>query len=261
VIPLEHPESNLRHGSTRSLSKTLLLLGLAVGIAASTSHEPEVIVQFDQAGVAEVPQDVRELIRATAADVAGSVDELLPGLGERIDVTVVTVDRDLSSVGGVAGRAEAPGEVLVEVSAVYPGGLGEAIRAGLPSVLYHEFHHLVRGWTIRENRFGPGIPIAVVNEGLASVFAETYSGTSGERFDYPDDAAEWLEELMALPIDADYNTWMNDHPDGRVAIGYRTGRYVVHEALRRSGRSILELSGLSSEQILALAMGSAAPHR
>jgi hypothetical protein len=238
------------------LSKTMLLLCLAVGVAASTSREPEVIVQFDPSGVVEVPQDVKDLVRATAAEVARSVDDLLPGLGDRIRVTVVTIDRDLSSVGGVAGRADAPGEVVIEMSAAYPGGLREAARDGLTSVIYHEFHHLVRGWTIRENRFGRGIPNAVVNEGLASVFADTYSGTSFERFEYPENASEWLEELLELPLDADYNTWMNEHPDGRLAMGYRTGRYVVHEALRRSGRSILELSALSPEAILALAMES-----
>ena len=213
-------------------------------------------MQFDPSEVVEIPHHVQERVRATVTEVARSVDDLLPGLGERIRITVVTIDRDLGSVGGVAGRAEAPGEVLIELSAAYPGGLGEAVRVGLPSVLYHEFHHLVRGWTIRGNRFGPGIPIAIVNEGLASVFADTYSGTSFERFEYPDNAAEWLDELLLLPLDADYNTWMNEHPDGRIAVGYRTGRYVVHQALRRSGRSILELSELSPAQVLALATAS-----
>jgi len=139
----------LQPGFSPLLSQTILLLGLAAGASASTAHEPEVVVQFDPSGVVEVPQGVKALIRTTVTEVARSVEDLLPGLGERIRVTVVTVDRDLSSVGGVAGRADAPGEVLIEVSAAYPGGLGEAVQAGLPSVLYHEFHHLVRGWTIR----------------------------------------------------------------------------------------------------------------
>ena len=190
-----------------------------------------------------------------ASDVARSVRTLFPTLTETINVSVVIVDRDLNAVGGVAGRADAPGEVLIEISSRFPGGLSAAVEAGLSVSLFHEFHHLVRGWTMTQNRFGPGIAIAAVNEGLASVFAETYSGTTFDRFDYPDDASDWLDEILSLPLDADYNAWMNDHPDGRIAIGYRVGRYVVHEAMRHSGQSVLELSTLSPEQILGLAGG------
>lgn len=233
------------------LSHILLLFGLAVPIAHADN--PEVVIAYDTAGVFEVSRDVRARIQAIATEVAGAVKELLPELDERIRVTVLTIDRDLSPVGGVAGRADAPGEVFVMISATYPGGLDAGVRDGLATVLYHEYHHLVRGWTIRENRFGPGIPIAAVNEGLAGVFADTYSGVSHERFDYPDNVDEWLDELLALPLDADYNTWMNDHPDGRIAVGYRTGRYVVHQAMQRSGMSILELTEVAPEEILRLA--------
>lgn len=233
----------------------LLLLSLGALIVSPSTQDPYVVLHVDPSGVAPVSEEVKQRIQTTADEVALAVDRLLPGLGERIDVTIRTIDRDLDSVGGVAGRADAPGEVVVEIAVTYPGGVSEAVRDGLPSVLYHEFHHLVRGWTIRENQFGPGIPIAVVNEGLASVFAETYTGKSYERFDYPDDAAQWLDEILSLPLDADYNAWMNEHPDGRIAVGYRTGRYVVHEAMRRSGQSILELSALSPAEVLALARG------
>ena len=227
----------------------LLLLRLAV----PTATDPEVTVVYDSAGVVEVPAEVRAQIQATATEVARTVQALLPELTDRIKVTIQTIDRDLSSVGGAAGRADAPGEVVVMLSASYPGGLDAAVRDGLATVLYHEFHHLVRGWTIRENRFGPGIPIAAVNEGLAGVFADTYSGVSHARFDYPDNVEEWLDELLALPLDADYNEWMNDHPDGRIAAGYRTGRYVVHQAMRHSGMSILELTAVPPEEILRMA--------
>lgn len=150
----------------------------------------------------------------------------------------------------MTGQANAPGEVMIAISSTFPGGPSRAVRTGLRSVLLHEFHHLVRGWTIEENEFGPGIPIAVVNEGLAAVFADTYSGHLFDAYEYPDNANEWLEEVLLLPIDANYNSWMNRHPDGRLAVGYRVGRYVVHEAIERSGKDILELSTLSPEQIL-----------
>ncbi len=139
---------------------------------------------------------------------------------------------------------------MIAISSTFPGGVEQAMRTALYSVLLHEFHHLARGWTIRENQFGPGIPTAVVNEGLASVFADTYSGDLFEGYEYPGNVDEWFEEVLGLPVDAHYNTWMNQHPDGRMAVGYRVGRYVIHEAMERLGMDVLELSALPPSEIL-----------
>lgn len=130
-----------------------------------------------------------------------------------------------------------------------------SVQTGLASTIFHEFHHLDRGWTIEGNRFGAGIPIAAINEGLASVFAETYTGVYfDEAYGYPADVYLWLDEVLALPRDADYETWvMGSHPDGRTSIGYRVGRYIVHEAEANSGEDIIALSELTPEEILALA--------
>ena len=116
-----------------------------------------------------------------------------------------------------------------------------------------------RGWTIQGNKFGAGIPIAAVNEGLASVFSEEYTGVYFEAaYSYPENAVEWLEEILALPEDVDYSTWMmGEHPDGRNSIGYRVGRYVIHQATAKSGKDILELSKLSPKEILELAAKAA----
>jgi len=228
------------------------LLVAPICLAAQADTRTSLAVDFEEtAGVAISASD-QELVRETLTAAAESVRSLLPTLPQDIHVSVAIIDRDLSPVGGVAGRADAPGEVLIEMSATYPGGISAATRDGLRVAFYHELHHLVRGWTIAENKFGPGLPNAVVNEGLASVFAETFTQTYFDRFDYPADVHDWLTEILALPLDASYNTWMNEHPDGRIAVGYRVGRYVVHEAMRRSGSSVLQLSELSPEQILRL---------
>lgn len=212
----------------------------------------EVTVVVDPQSVADVSERVVSSIQGKAVAVSDSVEALLVEFDGDIRLNVRIVENDLDPVGGVAGWAARPGEVQLIISAAYPGGIESAIDQGLATVLFHEFHHLWRGWTIEQNRFGPGIPNAVVNEGLAAVFADTYSGVAWERFDYPENVQEWLDEILELPLDADYNTWMNDHPDGRIAVGYRTGRYVVHRAMAQSGLGIVELSALSPEEILAL---------
>jgi uncharacterized protein YjaZ len=196
-------------------------------------------------------QLITDLIRRAEQEVRA----LLPTLPDVIEVTAMVIDRNVDIVGGVTGRADAPGKVLIEISSVFPGGITAAVQSALSSTVFHEFHHLNRGWTIQGNKFGPGIPIAAVNEGLATVFAEEYTGVYfAAAYSYPENAAEWLEEILALPGDADYSTWMmGEHPDGRNSIGYRVGRYIVHQATANSGKGILELSSLAPGEILRLA--------
>lgn len=196
----------------------------------------------------------KQLIADLLTHAEQEVRVLLPTLPDAIEVSAMAIDRDLDIVGGVTGRADAPGKVLIEISSVFPGGVSAAAQGGLSATIFHEFHHLARGWTMQGNKFGPGIPIAAVNEGLATVFAEEYTGVYLEAFSYPEDAAAWLQEILALPVDADYSTWMmGEHPDGRNSIGYRVGRYIVHQATANSGKSILELSKLPPDEILKLA--------
>lgn len=195
--------------------------------------------------------DEKARIEEVVVGVEAHARALLSELPPHIRVVVARVDRDLSSVGGVSGRADAPGEVLIEISRQLEGEAAAA--SGLRNALFHELHHQARGWTIRDNRFGPGIAVAAVNEGLAEVFAEEQTGRVLAANEYPDDVGEWAREILALPSDADYGEWMFAHPDGREAIGYRTGRYLVHRAMANSGNTVLELSQLSPPEIIELA--------
>lgn len=247
----------------------IALLLLASLVASTTpSAEPALEVDlevefaesptFDFAGgappdLAATPFTVDEKARIVevVVDVEARAREILADLPPRIRVVVARVDRDLSRVGGVSGRADAPGEVLIEISRRLLGS--PAAADGLRNALFHELHHQARGWTIRDNRFGPGIGVAAVNEGLAEVFAEEQTGRVLAANEYPDDVDEWAREVLALPNDADYVEWMFAHPDGREAIGYRTGRYLVHRAVANSGRTVLELSELAPAEIIELA--------
>ena len=231
---------------TLALSLTLLMAPVAL------HGQGGLEVRFEDTEEFEFGESDKRRITEIIAKSERGVRAVMPALPDDIRVTVVPVQRDLGTVGGVAGRADAPGEVLIEISTTFPGGL-PAAKPGLSRAVFHEFHHLVRGWTIRKNRFGPGIAIAAVNEGLADVFAEHYTGVAFEANAYPENVEEWAIEIMGLPPDADYAEWMFEHPDGRLAIGYRTGRYIVHQAMANSGKSILELSELSPDRILDLA--------
>lgn len=199
----------------------------------------------------------KELVIDILTDSENKVRKLLPNLPEGIKVIVEVVDWDINVVGGVTGRAETntPPLVMIQVSNKFPGGIVSAIHAGLRPTVFHEFHHLSMGWAIKDNKYTPEIPVATVIEGLAEVFAEEYTKVVFEANQIPKDvnADNWVKEILELPKNADYQTWMFQHPDGRTSIGYRTGNYLVKKVMSNSGKTILELSSLSPSGLLALA--------
>jgi hypothetical protein len=177
-----HP-SGMKH---TYLALLLLSLG-AQAIGADTvrldrsvpdpgSDRDSLRIVFDENGGNGFSPEERIVVEGIVRQSESEVRTLLPSLPAEIVVTVVIIDRDVDIVGGVTGRASAPGEVQIELSSIYPGGILAAAESALSSSVFHELHHLYRGWTIQENRFGPGIVIAAVNEGLADVFTETYTG-------------------------------------------------------------------------------------
>ena len=199
----------------------------------------------------------KKLATDILTDSKKEISKLLPKLPNGIKVIIEVVDWDIDEVGGVTGRAESnsPPLVMIQVSNKFPGGIVSAINAGLRSTIFHEFHHLSLGWAIKDNRFVPEIPRAAIIEGLAEVFAEVYTGVVFEENQVPEnvDGNNWVKEILALPKDADYQKWMFQHPDGRTSIGYRTGNYLVRQAMFNSGKTILELSSITSSDLLRLA--------
>lgn len=235
-----------------------LLAGQVLSLAAHAQPAPpsHLNIRF-QDSTYSFTQEEKSLVTGIIGATERVIRPLLPALPGNIDFTVEIIDRNIDIVSGVTGWSEAhspKGDIRLQLSNVYPGGVAAAARDGLESTLYHELHHLARGWTLTGNRYGPGIPTAAVNEGLAVVFAEIYTGVSQEGNSYPPEADAWVREILTLPKNADYSQWVSGfHPDGRSFIGYRAGNFIVRQALLRSGRDILELSQMTPEAILALA--------
>ncbi len=212
-----------------------------------------VVFQEDSLKFTE-PQKV--FISKVISDSEIEVRKLLPNLPDSIKVIVEAVDWNLNIVNGVTGRAEtnSPPLVLVQISHHYKGGVIDSTYQGIKSTIFHEFHHLSRGWAIQDNKFSYGIPNAMVNEGLAVVFTEIYTGNKNEVESYTDEADNWVKEILALPLDANYSEWMmGEHPDGRTYIGYRTGNFLTRKAMTKSGKTILDLSELMPNEIIKLA--------
>jgi len=119
----------------------------------------------------------KQLIQEVVLESEREIRTLLPSLPDSINISLEIVDWDLNPVGGVTGRTEtnSPPRVFIQISENYPGGVPAATQKALKHTIFHEFHHLYRGWAIQDNKFEPGIPIAAINEGLAVVFSEEYT--------------------------------------------------------------------------------------
>ena len=201
-------------------------------------------------------QSQKDFILQTINQSEIEVRKLFPNLPDSIKVIVEKVDWDLNIVGGTTGRTETnnPPVVMVQISKNYKEGIIDSTYASLKATIFHEFHHLTRGWAIQDNKFSYGIPNSMVNEGLAVVFTEYYTGVKSEVYSYPDDVDNWVKEILELPLDANYSHWaMGEHPDGRTAIAYRAGNYLIRKAMLKSGKNIFELSELMPDEIIKLA--------
>lgn len=236
----------------------LILYILITGISELHAQQPDqdgLVFEFVENSISFTEAD-KTLIEQTITESEKAIRTLLPELPINIKVILEIMPRNIDQVGGTTGRAqkyEPVAEVYVYISSLYPGGVSAAVDASLAYTIHHEFHHLARGWTMEGNKFDQGIDIAMVNEGLAVVFGEVYSQEIFEGNSIPEQAENWVTEVLSLPKDANYNTWMNLHPDGRQGIGYRSGNYLIRKAMNKSGKNILEMSKLQPEEILELA--------
>jgi uncharacterized protein YjaZ len=197
-------------------------------------------------------QDMQE-IKRVVKDTIAKMYKLMPQLAAEINFNIRLIDRDLTVVYGVTGRADKKDEIEISLSSIYQGGISQAIEDGLAGTVFHELHHTVRGWTIYGNEFSKGIDIATINEGLADVFAEVQVGRAMDKMSTEVDFPAWIKEIKALPKNANYGEWMGIHPDGREAVGYRTGAYLVKTAMKNSGIDIVSLSYYSIADIYQLA--------
>ncbi len=234
---------------------TVMLLSSTNALAQSeqTKNAPAATFKFTDNPKHQFTDQQKAAIKLVTYNTLTKMRQLMPQLAPSIQFTIQIIDRDLSKVHGITGRADRPDEVEISLSHTYKGGLDKVIEDGLAVTLFHELHHTVRGWTIYGNKFDQGIDIAIINEGLADVFAELQVGYPHGSYTEVVDYEAWTKEILALPKNANYGKWMFSHPDGREAIGYRTGAYLIKKAMKSSGKGILALSKMSVEAIYKLA--------
>lgn len=123
------------------------------------------------------------------------------------------------------------------------------------STLFHDFNHLVRGWTAQSSRQSLNFMDAVLAEGLATTFEMTQTGQKPMWAEIPADIDGWVSELLHLDASAytEYRKWMFEHPNGRLWIGYKVGTYIIKKVTEKSNLDVLELTTLPTADLLKLA--------
>lgn len=199
-----------------------------------------------------VPESARSITREICDRSEREIRRLLPALPLRIQLLVAIGKRVIPQIG-CTGTAVAPGRIVFRFDPDHPGGAAVVIRNHLRATLYHEFHHLTRGWVVHGGPKRISLLEAIISEGLATAFERDFAGSTPPWGEYPGNVESWLEEVLALPTCASYREWMFHHPDGRQWIGYRTGTYIADRAKARSGLSAADLVRTPPGEVLTLA--------
>jgi uncharacterized protein YjaZ len=125
----------------------------------------------------------------------------------------------------------------------------KVILSGVRPAVYHEMNHAARF----------NIPIFhktfldnCVLEGLATVFTRDYAGEDAGWAKYPKNVADWLQEIVDKNDMFYWQHYMFKHPDGRRWMGYKVGTYIIDQAMKNSGKSVIELTKLECKDILKL---------
>ena len=239
--------------------RTILAVIAALAIlplAVCARDAPDVELTLEDSETYTFSDDERRVILSIAEAALAEIDSNLEGVPDRIELVVKTGKWVIPQYG-VNGAALAPNRIGWTVDPDHQDSVITRARAHLRSSLFHEAHHLARGWTFEDNAFlGEGMIAAAVSEGLATAFERDVAGGQPMWGQYPEDeVALWVEELLDVSgrDQHAYQDWMFRHPDGRWMIGYRAGTFIVDRAMAASGKTAAELVSTPTDEILELA--------
>lgn len=203
--------------------------------------------EWEEAGDHGVSRDEITTVLTAVGEEVGKILEL----PEHLNITVRPNSHSYHLIPQTGDGARTVDTELVEYvfDPKLPYGK-EALLRTLRESIFHELNHVYR-WM--ESEYDGHILNSAVFEGSATVFETDYAGASplwGKYDGEPMD--DWLKEL-ATKSSRDYSDYFFDHPDGRKWIGYKVGTWLVREAMKNSGKGVVDLTRTPWREMVELA--------
>ena len=189
------------------------------------------------------------------------IRKILPKLPEPINIWLDTAN--VIPETGEGGFAYSSDTINISIDVDFKD---KALQLhSLRGTVFHEAYHITQGHTFVE----PSATYAsaldgAIYEGCATIFEREYAGSSplwGNYMQYSiDELAKWRDTMANIPYD-DYQSestglWQAwafyDPSDKQRWKLYKTGTWIVDEALRVSKKDIFDLRTLSAAEIRAL---------
>jgi len=126
----------------------------------------------------------------------------------------------------------------------------KVILDDVKATVFHEMNHAAR---YHIPIFHTTFLDACVMEGLATVFERDYADSTPLYGQYPQEVDDWMQEIIDKQLDLVWNDYLFDHPDGRRWIGYKVGTRIVDRAIKKSGKTVIELTQMQCAEVLDLA--------
>lgn len=127
----------------------------------------------------------------------------------------------------------------------------EVILKSTRATVFHEMNHAAR-W--HKSIWHTSALDMCLFEGLATVFEREHAMAKPLWGDYDQSLIRgWLKEVSGLPDGVLRDDYYFNHPDGRRWIAYKVGTYIIDEAIKHSGKTVVELTQMECADILKLA--------
>lgn len=212
------------------------------------------VYAFESAGWADATKHgiTKERARKSLEDSLDAVQKLLPTLSGNLTVAVRPYFRGIVSEYGTGGRTHDAEFIEIWLDKTIPYG-PERMLNSLRQTIFHEANHAARWNSIAKDfRLVEG----AVFEGLATVFEREYASHQPPYGTYEDDKTmqKWFAEIKAAEKDwSKREALFFTNPDGRRWIGYKTGTWLIDRAIQKSGKTVIDLTTSSADDIIARA--------